>query len=132
MPQLIFLLFLFSDIRGVVLDPSNRPVAGARIACGSREAITDSEGRFALSDIESCKATVTKEGFAARETELDSHGDNAVTLSLAVRSEYVTVSATRAPVTLDEAGVAATVVTTQQFAERQYPMVYDVLRKLAA
>lgn len=131
MPHLIFLLFLFSDIRGVVLDPTSRPVAGARVQCGGGETTTDAAGYFTVSSVETCAATVTKAGFAARKIELDSRRANAVTLSLAIMSDYVTVSATRAPLTLDEAGVAATIVTTEQFEQRQFPTVYDVLRDVA-
>ena len=35
-----------SDIHGTVVDPSGRPVEGARVSCSSKTAYSDALGRF--------------------------------------------------------------------------------------
>src|ERR1700733_11230097 len=104
MTTVVFLLFLF-NVRGVVSDPTGRPVPGAIVACGAQTQTTDSTGAFELPN--PCDATITKAGFAPAKISLKE--TNQITLALATASDRVLVTATGAPIALDEAGVAADV-----------------------
>ena len=74
-----------------------------------------------------CEATVTKAGFAPLKVALGGTV-NQITLALAPSSDRVVVTATGSPVTLEEAGVAATVFTSADFTPRNAPFVEDLLR----
>src|ERR1039457_5201926 len=52
-----------ADIRGTVLDPSGRPIEGARVECGSKTVYTNNEGLFAIPGVQDCAAKITKTGF---------------------------------------------------------------------
>src|SRR5260370_7700979 len=56
-------LLLFFDVRGVVLDPSARPVEGAEIACGAETSTTNARGEFSFASAQSCDATIKKSAF---------------------------------------------------------------------
>jgi vitamin B12 transporter len=113
------------QIKGTVSDPAGRPVEGAQVACGTEIHSTDLSGAFEMPS--ACEATITKPGFAPLKVALSSTG-NAITLALAPSSDRVIVTATGAPLTLDEAGVAATVFTSADFAPPNAPFVEDLLR----
>ena len=129
MTTTLFFLFLV-DVHGVVLDPSARPVPEAEVVCASERVATNERGEFSFS-ASGCEAEVAKAGFVKATVLIDSSNDNRITLALAPASDRVVVSATGAPVALEEAGVAADVITAKDFAERQYPPVEDLLRDLA-
>ncbi len=127
MTTAVFLLFLF-EVRGVVSDPTGHPVEGAQAACGTEIHSTDSNGAFEMPS--ACEATITKPGFAPAKVLL---GDitpdvSQITLALAPSSDRVVVTATGAPVTLEQAGVAATVFTSADFHAPHAPFVEDLLR----
>src|SRR5579863_482913 len=131
-------LFLFfqatqgsTPVKGIVSDPSGRPVEGAQVACGTETHSTDTTGAFEMS--KPCEATVTKPGFAPAKVmvivpDAVSVDRMFVTLALAPTSERVVVTATGAPLTLEEAGVAATVFTSADFSAPHAPFVEDLLR----
>lgn len=118
------LLFLFFQVRGVVSDPSGRPVPDAKVVCGTETRTTDSQGAFEFPA--ACEATITKDGFAAATAALS--GATKITLALAPASERVVVTATGAPVAIEEAGVAATVFTARDFEPPNGPFMRDLLR----
>ncbi len=121
-----FLFLLLSLVRGVVLDPAGRPVEGAKIACGSETVNTDSRGHFEFQ--KPCVATIDKPGFASKSVVLTDAKDAEITLALASLSDRVLVTASGAPIAMEEAGVAATVFTNRDFEARQFPFVQDLLR----
>jgi vitamin B12 transporter len=121
-----FFLLLLSLVRGVVLDPTGRPVEGATVACGSETSTTDVGGHFEFS--KPCVATVNKSGFATKNVALTEGKESEVTLALATLSDRVLVTAAGTPVAMEEAGVAATVFTKRDFEARQYPFVQDLMR----
>lgn len=122
-----FLFLLLSLVRGVVLDPTGRPVEGAKIACGAETSITDSRGTFEFQ--KACVATIGKSGFAPKTIALtDAAKDVEIVLALAPLSDRVLVTASGTPVAMEDAGVAANVFTTDDFAARQFPFVEDLLR----
>ncbi len=53
-----------------------------------------------------------------------------ITLPIAGIAERIIVTATRHQATLEEAGVAASVLTRAEIAQRQYPAVTDLLREV--
>src|SRR5258708_6979113 len=130
MTPTLFVLLL-SYVRGVVLDPTARPVEGAKIACGSETVSTDARGQFEFAGAKTCDASVSKPGFATKTFALEESRDNQITLTLAPTSDRVVVTATGAPVALQEAGVSADVFTARDFEARQYPFIPNVLRDVA-
>lgn len=122
----VFLLLLLSLVRGVVLDPTGRPVEGAKVACGSETTNTDSRGHFEFQN--ACLATIEKPGFASKTIALTDAQESEVTLALASISDRVLVTAAGTPVAIEEAGVAATVFTKRDLEARQFPFVEDLLR----
>lgn len=118
-------------IQGSVVDPLGAAIAGARIVCGSREAITGIDGRFQLAGLEHCAARVEAPGFQAKHVDLVAPGPARIQLELATLSERVVVSATRRQTTLEEAGVAGDVLTRAELLARQMPYLDAPLRELA-
>lgn len=115
-------------ISGTVADPSLRPVAGASIQCGGATATTDSNGRFTISGVSACDASIEAPGFAHTTVHLNAGEDRRVQLSLAALSDSIIVSATRTTATLEESGVSSTVWTRADIVERQFPPLLDLLR----
>jgi vitamin B12 transporter len=80
-----------------------------------------------------CEATITKPGFLPAKVKVAVPDQVSVdrvfvTLTLAPTSDRVIVTATGAPLALDEAGVAATVFTSADFQAPHAPFVEDLLR----
>ena len=119
----VLLVFLF-QASGIVVDPFGRPVSGATVSCATETQTTDQAGAFNLPRV--CEATVSRSGFADRKVSLSEI--NRIELQLAPASDSVLVTATGAPVALEEAGVAADVFTAADFEAPRQPFVEDLLR----
>jgi outer membrane cobalamin receptor len=119
-----------SSVHGTVLDPSGRGVEAARVTCQNQSAYSNVEGRFAINGIYRCQARVEKTGFEPRAIDLTAGSDAKITLEIAGRVETVVVSANRTETTPEQAAVAANVITEEQLAARQYPMISDLLREI--
>ncbi len=119
-----------SAIRGVVLDPSGNSIGGARIECAGKHAATDAEGRFVIAGVASCEAAVSAPGFASAKASIENTKEARITLQIAGLSQRVVVSATRSQTTVEEAGVAASIITRSDLAQREFPMVSDMLREV--
>jgi vitamin B12 transporter len=119
-------LLLFFDVRGIVSDPTGRPVEGAQVACGSETISTDAHGAFDLP--RACEATIAKSGFAEKQVTLSESGDNPVKLELATASDRVVVTATGAPVPVEDAGVATDVFIAKDFEPARGAFVQNLLR----
>lgn len=117
-------------VRGLVRDPEGRPVEGARVTCGPKSALTDGEGRFAFPETARCAVTVVLPGFDPTTALATEASDLTIDLALAALSERVLVSAARSETTMEEAGVAATIVTRRDIEQREFPMVPDLLREV--
>ncbi len=113
---------------GVVVDPSGRPIPGARVACAGDSAITGPDGRFSLPNTGACEAAVSAPGFQTVRIQLAP--EVRIELAIAALSERVVVSATRRETTVEEAGVAASVVSREELGVRQFPALGDVLREV--
>lgn len=135
----IFLLFLSlglcagdSNIHGTILDPSGRPVESARVTCQNQSVYSNAQGRFAINGAgnDQCQATIEKTGFKTVTADLTAASDAKITLDIAGRVESVVVSANRIETTPEQAAVAASVITEQDLAARQFPMIFDALREI--
>jgi vitamin B12 transporter len=125
MTPFLFLSFLF-QIHGTVVDPSGRPVEGAKVSCGAETISTNSAGAFEAG--QSCQARVEAPGFAPATSPIDSSKENRIVLTLSPQSDRVIVSATGAPVTLEEAGVSASIFTSKDFDVSRGAFVSNLLR----
>jgi vitamin B12 transporter len=114
----------------VILDPSGSPVHGARLECGGRTAESGPDGRFVIPNISRCQASIRAQGFATKKLEIAAGSPTRVELDIESLSQRIVVSATRREANIDEAGVAATVLTGTDLAIREFPAVGDVLRDI--
>ena len=119
-----------TSIHGTVLDPSGRPVEAARVTCQNQSVYSNAEGRFTIAGTGKCTARVEKTGFEPSTADLAGASEAKVTLAIAGPVDSVVVSANRTETTPEQAAVAANVITEQQLAARQYPMLQDVLREI--
>src|SRR5208282_2269248 len=83
-----------NNIHGTVLDPSGRPVEGARVICPNQSVYSNLDGRFNFANIDRCDARVEKTGFTPQTVSLASDSENKITLAVAGPTESVVVSAT--------------------------------------
>src|SRR5260370_34174872 len=84
------------DIHGTIVDPSGRPVEGARVSCSNKTVYSDALGRFTIAGIDKCDAQIEKPGFTAQSSLITSAADSKIALVIAGPAETVVVSATRA------------------------------------
>jgi vitamin B12 transporter len=120
---------LFLSIQGRVLDPSGRPVPTATISCNGATATTNADGGFTL-DTRPCQASVAAAGFETAPFPLAGGANNEIHLEVARLSERVIVTAGRREVTVEEAGVAASIVTREDLERRQFPALPEILREI--
>src|SRR5258708_4039054 len=104
MTPILFSFLLLFQVRGIVSDPSGRPVEDAQVACGAETKSTDAHG--AVEFTSPCEALVTKPGFSQQREMLAEGKDGRIILSLAPASDRVVVTATGAPIALAEAGMS--------------------------
>jgi len=121
-------LLLFFEVRGVVSDPAGRPVEGAQVACGSETKSTDARGSFEFPH--ACEALIMATGFAQQRVPLAESAENAVKLQLAPASDRVVVTATGAPLSVEDAGVSTDVFTAQDFEPARGVFVQNLLREV--
>ena len=119
-----------SNLHGTILDPSGRPVEGARVSCGNRTAYSNTEGRFALPSLDQCEAHIEKTGFQAQAVRLAAGTESKITLTVAGPVETVVVTAARTETTPEQAAVAANVITRRQLEALNNPPLFDVLRDI--
>ena len=114
-------------LRGVVVDPADRPVAGAEVRVvgplGMRTTAADEEGRFELADLPPATYHVlaAAPGLEAASQRLELGEDAEVRLRLSVRrvAESVVVSASHVEVPLSAAPASVTVVDRAELQARQ-------------
>lgn len=127
------------SLRGVVLDPDDRPVAGARVSLisplvGSRHSQTDREGRFTFEAVPAAEYEIVAalEGFRADPLTIAVAGgeDRTVTihLRLSAVTETVVVSAAQIDRPASWTGESLSVLTSAELAARQVESVADALR----
>jgi len=119
-----------NNVQGTILDPSSRPIQGASVSCQNRTAYSNYEGRFSIAGVDQCEARIEKTGFTTQTVQIAGSAENKIALAIAGPLDTVVVSATRSETTPEQAAVAANVITGQQLAARNYPMLFDVLREI--
>src|SRR5260370_16576272 len=82
------------DIHGTIVDPSGRPVEGARVSCSNKTAYSDALGRFTLAGIDKCDAQIEKPGFTAQRSLLTAAAETKIAIAVAVPAETVVVTPT--------------------------------------
>ena len=118
------------SISGTVADPSGRPVPSAHVSCEGQTATTAQDGRFTIEGLPSCEATITSPGFDDARVRLEAGRDARIVLAISALNQQIVVSATRAPVAVEESGVSATVLTSTEIEARDFPQVPDLLREV--
>ena len=118
-----------ADVSGYIFDPSGRPVSGAAVACGDSSTHTLADGSFHIPGFSACEATITLTGFATQTASL-SGSNNRIALTVAGLAQRVVVSATRGETSVEQAAVAANIVTADDLKQRQFPFVLDILREM--
>lgn len=127
-PILFFALGIARGADGVVVDPAGRPVSGARVECAGKSTTTTSEGKFSFPAAGRCTAHISATGFESVSVNLTAENPARIALQIAWIAERVVVSATRRETNPEEAGVAATVLTSTDLAVRQDPILSDALQ----
>jgi outer membrane cobalamin receptor len=105
-------------------------VADASVECGGRTTMTGPDGRFIIDGVPGCDATISKPGFTDARISLEPGRDAKIALSISPLNQEIVVSATRAPVAVEESGVSATVVTQTDIVARDFMQVPDLLREV--
>lgn len=126
-------------LTGRVVDPDDRPVAGARVfATGSgeplRSALTNARGEFTLElpDAGQFELRIAAPGFRAGRLLVDvSTGPRdlgALRVAVSAISESVVVSAAQVEIPLSQASASTTIITGAELQLRQVHSVADALR----
>lgn len=145
--NLLAILFILSTvaapadaatIRGVVLDPDGRAVAGARVIAsdagpGHTDATTDASGRFELPSVRAGEheLRVVVEGFTADPVRVRATDGSPTEITIALRvsavSEALTVSAAHVDLPLSQTASTITIVSAEELEARQIRTVGDAL-----
>jgi outer membrane receptor protein involved in Fe transport len=117
---------IFGNVRGIVHDPSHRPIQGAQVVVRSlsedwtKTAASGAEGEFQLPAVPvgRYRVTATRDGFAATEEDIVVSSGSApvlhLQLGMPVLSQSVEVSETADTVTPDSGGAATTLIERSQ------------------
>jgi len=119
-----------ASIHGTILDPSGRPVEAARVTCQQQSVYSNAEGRFTITGVDKCGVQVEKPGFEPGAADLSAASEAKITLAIAGPVDTAVVTANRTETTPEQAAVSAYVITEQQLAARQYPMLFDMFREI--
>jgi outer membrane cobalamin receptor len=132
---------LAAPVTGRILDPDDRPVAGARILIagsgqGLRSTVTNEGGEFSITlpDAGRFELRVAAEGFRSDPITLDASTETRalgdVHVSVSAISESIVVSAAQVEIPLSQAGATTTVITSAELQVRQIHTVADALRSV--
>jgi len=143
-PVLACLAFAFSagmapllaaEVKGIVLDPTGAPVAGAQVAAINQvgvivEQITDDNGGydFNVSPLfEGVQLRVTAPGF---QTVTVPEGANTIRLALAPQTDSIRVTGSAIDIPASQQGTSVSVITSQEIRERNEAQTVDLMREL--
>jgi outer membrane cobalamin receptor len=130
---------LAAPVSGRVVDPDDRPVAGARILVTGRAqrlltAITTASGEFTLDLPESGRfeLRIAAEGFRARPLLIEASAEaqrlGDLRVSVSAVSESIVVSAAQVEIPLSQASASTTIISNAELQVRQIHSVADALR----
>ncbi len=122
-----------ASLSGMIRDPMGMAIPGATVSVRGAFATSNPEGRYRIEGLADGPATVAVEaqGFRriSRTVQIAGNTEQSFELEIAVLSESVLVTASGGTaISLEEAGVSATVFTASDFKVRQFNRVADVLR----
>jgi outer membrane cobalamin receptor len=124
-----------AELKGVVTDPSQRPIPGARVAAFNSlgvitQQITDDQGRFDLyvSPLyDNVQLRVTAPGFQLATVGM---GAANIQLQIAPQTESVRVTGGVIDAPSNQQGSSVSVVPSRDLRERNEPQAFDLLREL--
>ena len=129
-----------ASLSGLVQDPMGAVVANAQVTLNpgspsSRMTSTGTDGRYQMENLANGPATLSAEaqgfGRVNKTVQISGPTTQDVTLELGVLSESVLVTASRgAAVTLEEAGISATIFDANDFKLRQPSKAAELLREV--
>ena len=129
---------LAGPVTGRIVDPDNRPVAGARvIASGGgllRSELTNARGEFnvVLPDEGRFELRIAADGFRAEPVivagAVAARDIGELRLSVSAVSESIVVSAAQVEIPLSRAASTVTIITGEELREKQIHSVADALR----
>jgi outer membrane cobalamin receptor len=124
-----------AELKGAVIDPSQRPIAGAQVAAFNSvgvitQQITNDQGQFDLyvSPLyENVQLRVTAPGFQITTVGM---GASVIQLRLAPQSESIRVTGEAVDVPSNQQGSSVSVISSRDLRERNEPQAFDLLREL--
>jgi outer membrane cobalamin receptor len=124
-----------AELKGVVIDPSRHPIAGAQVAAFNSlgiitQQITNDQGQFDLyvSPLyENVQLRVTAPGFEITTVGM---GASNIQLRIAPQSESIRVTGEAVDVPSNQQGSSVSVVSSRDLRERNEPQAFDLLREL--
>lgn len=132
----LFASSLYSaEIRGTVVDPTQKPISGALVAAVNNagvivQQITDDQGHFDFNVspmFENYQLRVTAPGFQMVTAPA---GAATVQLPLAPQSDSIKVTGSAIDVPSDQEGTSTSVITSDQLRQRNEAQAFDLLREL--
>jgi outer membrane cobalamin receptor len=124
-----------AELKGTVVDPSQRPIPGATVAAINDvgiivQQITDDRGGFDFNVsplYETYQLRVTAPGF---QTVTVGAGASAIQLALAPQSDSVSVVGSAIDVPASQQGTSSSVITSGEIRERNEAQAFDLMREL--
>ena len=124
-----------AELKGVVMDPAQRPIPGARVAAFNSlgvitQQITDDHGRFDLyvSPLyDNVQLRVTAPGFQLATVGM---GASSIQLRIAPQAESIRVTGEAVDVPSNQQGSSVSVISSRELRERNEPQAFDLLREL--
>jgi outer membrane cobalamin receptor len=124
-----------AELKGTVVDPAQRPIAGATVAAVNDvgiivEQITDDGGGFDFNVsplYETFQLRVTAPGF---QTVTVGAGASNIQLALAPQSDSVSVVGSAIDVAASQQGTSSSVITSGEIRERNEAQAFDLMREL--
>lgn len=124
-----------AELKGVVIDPSQRPIPGAEVAAFNSvgiitRQITDDQGRFDLyiSPLyDNVQLRVAAPGFQLTTVGM---GASQIQLRIAPQTESIRVTGDAVDVPSNQQGSSVSVISSRDLRERNEPQAFDLLREL--
>ena len=137
----VFLVFALpelagaAELRGIVVDPSNRPISGAQVAVFTpsgvvTQQITGDDGSFDIYVsplLESVQLRVTALGFQTVEAGM---GASRIRLALAPQSDSIRVIGSAIDEPASRQGSSVSVIESREIRERNEAQAADLMREI--
>jgi outer membrane receptor protein involved in Fe transport len=123
---------LLAQVSGHVVDPQQRPIAGAAVSFAGRNVrtTTDSTGHFSFPNASAADVRVEVPGFAPQNAHLQVGGDVEIQLVPATVTQNIVVSATRSNLPEEATASSVRVLPAEQLAATAGVTLDDKLRQV--